>query len=69
MSDNEAEGWGVLRPGDRRHHYYRDSMSLCGRVGFYFGHLDPDNGRLGPQDCAACSKKLTRAPRPSRANR
>jgi hypothetical protein len=54
----EPEGWGVLRPGDRRHHYYRKSFSLCGRVGFYFGHLSPDDGTLGPEDCKACRKAL-----------
>jgi hypothetical protein len=54
-----TEGWGVLRPGDRRFHYYRDSMSLCRRVGFYFGELDPDTG-ADTKDCAACRKALDR---------
>lgn len=52
------EGWGVLRPGDRKHHYYRNMDSLCRRVGFYTGWLDPDNGVAGPGDCAACRRKL-----------
>lgn len=55
-----AEGWGVLRPGDRRHHYYRDTMSLCRRVGFYRNVLTPDTGSAGPKDCAACRKVLDR---------
>ncbi len=55
-----TEGWGVLRPGDRRHHYYRDMTSLCRRVGFYRGELDADNGKPGPKDCAACRKVLDR---------
>ena len=38
----DSEGWGVIRPGDRRAHYYRSGLSLCGRVGFYAGPLDAD---------------------------
>jgi hypothetical protein len=37
-----AEGWGVIRPGDRKAHYYRDGFSLCRRVGLYSGPLSPD---------------------------
>ncbi len=55
----KGEGWGVIRPGDRKAHYYRDSMSLCHRVGFYAGSLDPDD-QPSPDDCAACRKKLLR---------
>lgn len=59
MSDEKlTEGWGVMRPGDRRFHYYRDTMSLCRRVGFYHGDLDPDTEKPGSQDCAACRKVL-----------
>ena len=54
-----TEGWGVIRPGDRRAHYYRDTMSLCRRVGFYTGPLDPD-GFKSKDDCAACRKQLDR---------
>jgi len=53
------EGWGVIRPGDRRAHYYRDSDSLCKRVGWYFGDLDADEFP-SKDDCAACRKKLDR---------
>ena len=61
MSDDEAEGWGVLRPGDRKFHYYRKSFSLCRRVGFYMiDDLTPDTGRAHPDDCAACRKVLDR---------
>jgi hypothetical protein len=55
-----TEGWGVMRPGDRRYHYYRDTMSLCRRVGFYQGELDPETDAPTPQDCAACRKVLDR---------
>jgi hypothetical protein len=55
-----SEGWGVMRPGDRRYHYYRDTMSLCRRVGFYQGELTPDTYEPTPQDCAACHKVLDR---------
>jgi hypothetical protein len=55
-----TEGWGVMRPGDRRFHYYRDMFSLCRRVGFYSGDLSPDNQGPSPEDCAACRKALGR---------
>lgn len=54
MTD-EQEGWGVIRPGDRKAHYYRASMSLCRRVGFYFGPLYAEDGP-SPDDCVACRK-------------
>jgi hypothetical protein len=54
-----AEGWGDIRPGDRKAHYYRATMSLCRRVGLYFGPLDADMAS-SPDDCAACSKALAR---------
>ena len=53
------EGWGDIRPGDRKAHYYRNSDSLCGRVGFYFGELEADTYKSSA-DCAACRKKLDR---------
>ena len=61
MADT-TEGWGVIRPGDRKAHYYRESMSLCRRVGFYFGPLEPDD-KAGPDDCTACRKVLGREQR------
>lgn len=54
-----TEGWGVIRPGDRCAHYYREMTALCRRVGFYQGPLDPDEF-VSKQDCAACRKILTR---------
>ena len=54
----DSEGWGVIRPGDRRAHYYRSGLSLCRRVRFYAGPLDADDGSDGPDDCRACRKKL-----------
>ena len=61
MSETQehAEGWGVIRPGDRRAHYYREAMALCRRVDFYQGPLDPDEFK-SKQDCAACRKQLDR---------
>lgn len=53
------EGWGAIRPGDRRAHYYRDNESLCRRIGFYFGPLDSED-YPSRDDCAACRKQLTR---------
>jgi hypothetical protein len=55
-----TEGWGVIRPGDRRAHYYdADGFSLCRRVGFYNGPLDPDNGP-SPDDHKECRTLLDR---------
>jgi hypothetical protein len=59
MTEELSEGWGVIRPGDRRAHYYRDGFSLCRRVGFYRGPLEPDKF-TSKDDCAACRKALTR---------
>ena len=52
------EGWGVIRTGDRVAHYYRNMDSLCGRVGFYNGPIDADDGSESSIDCKACRKKL-----------
>lgn len=59
MSDASelTEGWGVIRPGDRKAHYYRDTMSLCRTRGFYRGPLEADV-HSSPDDCAACRKVL-----------
>jgi hypothetical protein len=54
-----TEGWGAIRPGDRKAHYYADMTSLCRRVGFYTGPLDPDEF-ASKDDCAACRKELLR---------
>lgn len=58
--DKPTEGWGVMRPGDRRYHYYRDQESLCRRVGFYRGDLEPDSGKADKLDCAACRRAFER---------
>jgi hypothetical protein len=54
-----SEGWGVIRPGDRKAHYYRDAFSLCGRVGFYTGPLEPDE-KPSPDDHKECRRILER---------
>lgn len=53
------EGWGIIRPGDRKAHYYRETFSLCRTRGFYTYHLEPDTGP-SPDDCKACRKVLDR---------
>ena len=52
-----TEGWGLIRPGDRKAHYYRNTDSLCRRIGLYSGPLEPDENH-SPDDCAACRKVL-----------
>lgn len=59
MSDKPQEGWGVIRLGDRKAHYYRNTMSLCRTRGFYTYDLDADTSR-SEDDCAACRKVLDR---------
>lgn len=51
------EGWGIIRPGDRKAHYYREMFSLCRTRGFYTGPLSADAFR-SRDDCAACRKVL-----------
>lgn len=53
------EGWGVIRPGDRRAHYYVGTMALCRRVGFYQGPLEADNGP-SRDDHKECRRLLVR---------
>lgn len=55
--DDQQEGWGIVRPGDRKAHYYRDMDSLCQRVFFYNGPLEPDENH-SPDDCKGCRKVL-----------
>jgi hypothetical protein len=54
-----TEGWGVIRPGDRKAHYYRDGFPLCRRIGFYSGPLDPDD-EPSPDDHRECRMALDR---------
>lgn len=59
------EGWGFPRDS-RKAHYFRDTMSLCRKFGFYRGPLEPegvwDGGvpKPSPDDCAPCRKALNR---------
>ena len=57
MANRPSEGWGVIAPGRRKAHYYRDGRSLCREWGFYQGSLSPDE-YPSPDDCAACRKVL-----------
>lgn len=57
--EKRTEGWGVIRPGDRKAHYYRDLWSLCRKIGFYNGDLEPDEHESS-DDCKECRRKLRR---------
>lgn len=60
MSETEREeGWGVIRPGDRKAHYYRGAVSLCQRIFLYVGPLESDENH-SPDDCKACRRVLDR---------
>jgi hypothetical protein len=61
-------GWGVVRPGDRVAHYYKGAWSLCGRVGFYFGPVDPVD-KPSPDDCTPCRRKLDKAKKDAEGNK
>lgn len=53
----DAKGWGKS-PASRKWHYFnRDSFSLCGKIGFYFGPVS-DNLHESPENCAECKKKF-----------
>jgi len=60
MTEPDYTGWGVIRPGDRVAHYYRESFSLCGRVGFYYGRFSGGD-KPSPDDCAKCRKMRDKA--------
>lgn len=53
-----AEGWqDFLAPGNRVAHYFVESRSLCGRVGFYMARLsDPLTPGKARADCAECRR-------------
>jgi hypothetical protein len=55
-----TEGWqDEKHPQQRVYHYIRDTMSLCGSLGFYRGDLLPDVlEKRTRQDCKACTRKL-----------
>lgn len=57
-----SEGWGAIRPGDRKAHYYVGGEALCGRVMFYVGPLDNETLAEVPSedDHKECRKLLTR---------
>lgn len=66
-STEATEGWGVIAPGNRKAHYYRDSFSLCRTRGFYYGPLEPDE-HPSKDDCAACRKVLTKEQEKAKAS-
>jgi len=57
--EQPQEGWGIIRPGDRKAHYYRGTMSLCRTRRFYACELSPDTFR-SRDDCATCRRALDR---------
>lgn len=57
-----TEGWGLIAPGNRVAHYYRETMSLCRKRGSYTSTLDPRD-TTGPDDCAACRRVLVQEAR------
>lgn len=52
---NTNEGWGFPN-GSRKAHYFRDTISLCRRYGFYMGPLDSSD-KQSPDDCRECRRK------------
>ena len=53
---NPIEGWGAPFCSRKWHYFTKDGLSLCGKVGFYFGPLEQhnDNSR---ENCAECRKR------------
>lgn len=56
------EGWGAPGCSRKFHYFTKGGRSLCGKIGFYFGVLDPDEGKETrlPDDCAECFRRLQR---------
>lgn len=54
------EGWQAEKhDGQRVYHYIRDTMSLCGKLGFFTGQLMPHvPAPKGNEDCAACYRRI-----------
>lgn len=57
-TEKPDEGWFGPRDS-RKFHYFRAGRSLCRKWGFP-GPLQPDTGKTTPDDCAECSKRLSR---------
>ena len=57
IDQRPTEGWGVIT--GRVAHYYRDSMSLCRRRGFYTGPLDAETVPM-LNECQECRRRLNR---------
>jgi hypothetical protein len=58
MTDRPKRGWG--KPVvSRKWHYFADGdgMSLCRKIGFYFGVLEEGND-ASRDNCAECRKRL-----------
>lgn len=53
-------GWGKS-PASRKWHYFNDrGLSLCGKIGFYFGPTEKGNNG-SPDNCAECKRRLKKA--------
>lgn len=55
-------GWCQPTPTSRKFHYFgEENRSLCGNYMIFDSSRDflqPDDGRVSPDDCAACQRKL-----------
>jgi hypothetical protein len=63
VSEPIERGWMALKSQNtKRYHYIIGTRAICGGFGFYTSELVPDNGSAdrGPEDCAACFKRLRR---------
>lgn len=56
--EDTRSGWGYPTSTARKVHYFRGGRSLCGKYGAFMVELQADNGRPGPDDCVACTRKL-----------
>jgi hypothetical protein len=53
MLTTHAEGWLRLTRNDRRQHFFRDGMSVCGRFVIPVTHFPQDDGP-DPGECPGC---------------
>jgi hypothetical protein len=58
-------GWAFLWNAKKAHYFAADGRSLCGRWLFLGQYREPGNVVTSPDDCLACTRKLTNVPKQS----
>lgn len=69
MEKELTAGWGWSPASPKKYHYFpaNNSMSLCGRIGFFFGERE-EGKNDHPENCKPCMKKLAGTPASKQSN-